>query len=136
MQVSAGLAHTALLLRDGTAVAFGNNSEGRCIPALQGLTYVENDADSVAIIVGVEVIFSVEADEFVAICRHLSGEQIARLLVTRDEHDVPVHRSICKVLQPGCRRLRVVLPDRRLVGPRLTWFMLAGMVCNPGRMLL
>ena len=117
MQGSAGIVHTALLRSDGAAVTCGNNEVGQCnLPALEeGVRLISSSQPDFVVQLFIEAV----ADTIEVVCRNLSGEQIASWTVP--DKASQVKQCIGKVLAPGCRRLRVVLPDGRLVSSQLTW---------------
>ena len=67
----------------------------------------------------VQLFIEAAGDTFQAICRDLSGEQLASFIVP--DNLVLVKQSIEKLTRPGFRRLCVVLPEGRLVTSQLTW---------------
>merc|ERR1712172_394690 len=105
-QVSAGDCHTVLLRSDGTAVACGANGVGQCrIPAPEdGVFFVPTSLSTPDLVV--QLWFDTSAGILEAVCRDLSGEQLASWILP--EEAMLVKQSIATVLMPGCRRLCVV----------------------------
>ena len=128
-QVSAGDYFTVLLRSDGEAIAFGENRDGQCdVARLRGddATIVPNRLIPPDFVVQLSVaLHPIQGYEetvgavLLASCHGMGGELLASLTVS--ELDVFVASSVAKVLQPGARTLRVVLPDGSLVGANVRW---------------
>merc|ERR1711972_771951 len=97
-QISAGGFHTVFICSDGTAVACGQDGHGQCsLPSLEdGITFAPSWFEQPDLIVQLGIDSSAEA--VLAVCRDLSGEQIASLVVPKEDQALPVHCSIGKVL--------------------------------------
>merc|ERR1719416_173684 len=124
-QVSAGGEHTVLLRSDGTAVACGDDGDGRCdLPVLEeGVCFAPAQVRQLEFVV--QLFLEISTGIVEAVCRDLGGEQLASWIVA--DPTTLVKQSVEKMLPLRCRRLRVVLPDGRLVNPRLTWqYLLSG----------
>merc|ERR1712232_1232237 len=118
-RIAAGDKHTVLLRSDGTAVACGYNIYGQCnVPAPKDDVYFVPISSSRPDFV-VQLFIEAAEATIEAVCRYLSGEQIASWIVP--DKASCVKRDIDKMLVPGVRKLGVVLPDGRLLTPKLTW---------------
>jgi len=120
-----------LLRSDGTAVACGDNDDGQCdLPVLEhGVCFAPAQVRQPEFVVQLSLETSTGSVE--AVCRDLGGERLASWIVP--DPTTLVKQSVETVLQLRGRKLCVVLPDARLVSPRLTWqCLLSGLTMNAG----
>ena len=116
---SAGANHSCLICSDGTAVACGSNDWGQCNPPVSGDVVCFAPAQVRQLEFVVQLFLETSTGIVEAVCRDLGGEQLASWIVA--DPTTLVKQSVEKMLPLRCRRLCVVLPDGRLVSPRLTW---------------
>jgi hypothetical protein len=115
VQVSAGRFHAVLLRSDGSAVAYGSNSKGqRDIPCLEPGNYYVGD-----VLLGgdlaLQLHFIYEEAATTLTCLNLAGETVLQLNVCGCDLAWDTHKRIARDLNVKLQRLRVVLPDGRLL---------------------